>query len=222
MKQIQRNGLKFKIFEEEELRHCFNMSEKDIGIILDYQDKFPELMLEDGQGFCIDARRLFKLLKLDNTKTKFADWIKKNLENIDSIEEEDFIRFKTKNPKGGRPTEEFKLTLELAKELCMAIGITPALNKETKELSKLCRKYFITIEKTLKNYEKWNEVREPEKLQANLLKDSIRRYCERNGGFDDTRYKTMKCKEFNLINSCLTGYEAIDIDIQQLASKLCL
>ena len=240
MKQIQRNGLKFKVFEEEELRHCFNMTEKDIKIVLEYQDKFPELMLEDGQGFCVDARllhsHLVKNVKIDKNTNKlkegtvFSNWIKKRLSKFKFEENEDYIinykipskpviayvtkfgnvvlsQEEIKNMNSQKRsyygiTEEYKITLDMAKQLCMI---------ENNELGKLCRKYFISIERTLKDYKEWTRIREPEKEQANLLKDSIRRYLERNDGFDDTRYKSMKCKEFNMINSCLTGYEAIDL-----------
>lgn len=205
MKQIQRNGLKFKIFNEEELKHCFNMSEKDIEIILEYQDKFPELMLEDGQGFCIDARRLHDNLKISKHLTQ---WLKPYIDNKNKYgfeENVDFTRIDGKvNPTNGIPIIEYMLTLDMAKELCMV---------SKSENGKLCRKYFISIEKTLKSYKEWNSIREPEKLQANLLKDSIRRYCERNGGFNDTRYTAMKCREFNTINECLTGYKAVDLRV---------
>lgn len=206
------NGIKYKLFKREELIEKLNMTNEEADIVENYQVKFPQLLQVDKNGFCIDGETLCKELGIGSN---FNDWLLGNRKGREGklikyrcIENTDFEvnREIAKNSKGGRPTEEFKLTLELAKELCMTIGITPALNKETKELSKLCRKYFITIEKTLKNYEKWNEVREPEKLQANLLKDSIRRYCERNGGFDDTRYKVMKCKEFNMINEFYRVY----------------
>ena len=157
MKQIQRNGLKFRIFEEEELRHCFNISEKDIKIILDYQDKFPELLLEDGQGFCIDARQLHshlvKDVKVDKKTGKLkdgtnsTDWIKKRLSKFKFEKNEDYIleykipskpvisyvqkfgnvvlsQEEIKNMNSQKRSyygisEEYKITLDMAKQLCM-------------------------------------------------------------------------------------------------------
>ena len=72
MKVIQRNKIKFKVFTEEELKEKLGMREEDIKVVLEYQDKFPEL-LQEKEGFCIDAEKLHKQLGL---KKAFTTWIK--------------------------------------------------------------------------------------------------------------------------------------------------
>ena len=57
MKVIQRNKIKFKVFTEEELKEKLGMREEDIKVVLEYQDKFPEL-LQNKEGFCIDGEKL--------------------------------------------------------------------------------------------------------------------------------------------------------------------
>lgn len=42
------------------------------------------------------------------------------------------------------------LTLDIAKEIAMSSGTSNRANKELKENSKLCRKYFILMEKAVK------------------------------------------------------------------------
>ena len=65
MKVIQRNKIKFKVFTEEELKEKLGMREEDIKVILDYQDKFPELLQDKGEGFCINGRKLHEQLVED-------------------------------------------------------------------------------------------------------------------------------------------------------------
>ena len=87
MKTIQRNKIKFKVFTEEELKEKLGMGQEDIQVVLEYQDKFPEL-LQEKEGFCIDARSLHKQLKIG---TEFAKWIKRRIDKYNFIENEDFI-----------------------------------------------------------------------------------------------------------------------------------
>ncbi|MBY6838821.1 antA/AntB antirepressor family protein [Clostridium botulinum] len=148
MKTIQRNKIKFKVFEEDELKHRLEMNKEDIETVLAYQDKFPELMIENGEGFCINARTLHKRLELQQD---FSHWIKKQIETIEGELEKDYTSLKT-NCTTMRPKAsiEYYLTLEFAKEICMVVGVAPRTNKDTKRLSKIVRKYFILMEKTLK------------------------------------------------------------------------
>ena len=56
MKTIQRNKQKFKVFTEDELKEKLGMKQEDIQVVLEYQDKFPEL-LQEKEGFCIDGEK---------------------------------------------------------------------------------------------------------------------------------------------------------------------
>ena len=71
MKTIQRNKIKFKVFTEEELKEKLGMREEDIKVVLEYQDKFPEL-LQNKEGFCIDGEKLCDQLEV---KSNFNDWL---------------------------------------------------------------------------------------------------------------------------------------------------
>ena len=74
--------------------------------------------------------------------------LKKQIESIGAIEGREFFFLKGKTSEvGGRPSTEYQLTVELAKEICMVAGVAPRANKETKELSKKARQYFIQVEK---------------------------------------------------------------------------
>ena len=84
----------------------------------------------------IDARELHEFLVVGK---QFGNWI------VDRIEQYGFkpgVAFEVntengKNPKGGRPTKEYSLTLTMAKELCM---LAP------QEKGGAARKYFVAVE----------------------------------------------------------------------------
>lgn len=107
--------------------------------------------------------------------------------------------------------KEFMLTLDIAKEIAMTSGASNRANKELKENSKLCRKYFIAIEKAVKNMMKWNTVREPERANANLMRSKIKDWCVKNGyDVNEGSYT----REFNMINQAVVGTTALGIKLK--------
>lgn len=85
----------------------------------------------------VDGRELHSFLE---SKKDFTDWMKHRIEKYGLIEGEDFTTFQGKSS-GGRPTLEFALTLDAAKELAMVEG-----NAKGRQ----ARKYFIQCERELK------------------------------------------------------------------------
>ena len=94
----------------------------------------------------VSGRELHKGLKVEKA---FSTWIQTQLENVDAIENIDFFPLKEESS-GGRPGIEYVLTVDIAKEICMCVGVSPRTNEETKKLSKEYRKYFIECERKLK------------------------------------------------------------------------
>lgn len=86
----------------------------------------------------------------------FSSWIKKQIERCDLIEYQDFEVFtqKGENLQGGRPTSEYALSLDAAKEISMMSQC---------ERGKQARRYFIECEKKLSNPK-----------VSNLLEDKLR------------------------------------------------
>lgn len=74
-------------------------------------------------------------------KSKFADWIKNRLNDCDAAEKEDFETF-SKILEKGRPTVEYIVKLDTAKEVAML---------ERNDKGKQVRKYFIAVEKKYNN-----------------------------------------------------------------------
>lgn len=85
----------------------------------------------------VNARDLHTFLE---AKTAFKDWIARRIEDFDFKENSDFCSFLSESS-GGRPSKEYFLTLNMAKELSMV---------ERNEKGKQARQYFIQCEKQLK------------------------------------------------------------------------
>lgn len=91
----------------------------------------------------INDRELFHTLKGNETKTKFADWIKERLIKYKFVENIDYICFRnfTKAEKyGNKTTKEYYLSIDTSKEICMI---------ENNEKGRKIRRYFIEVEKKI-------------------------------------------------------------------------
>lgn len=102
-----------------------------------FENGLIKVYQNDRQEQIVNARELHE--KLQN-KRQFSDWIKQRVEQYGFIENVDFITFSQncEKPKGGRPTIEYALTLDTAKEIAMV---------ENNEQGKRIRRYFIEVEK---------------------------------------------------------------------------
>lgn len=114
---------------------------------------------EQGQKL-VSGRELHEVLKVEKA---FSTWMQTQLENVDAIEGQDYTTYWGDSFKGNvvefqqSPqymsskgyTREYVLGLDIAKEICMCVGVAPRTNEETKRLSKQVRKYFIECEKQL-------------------------------------------------------------------------
>ncbi len=85
----------------------------------------------------VNARELHQFLE---SKQDFSTWIKARIEKYGFAEKQDFEVFNNfvENPQGGRPSIEYALSVDMAKELSMV---------ENNEKGRLARKYFIECEK---------------------------------------------------------------------------
>lgn len=85
----------------------------------------------------VSARELHQFLGVGRD---FSNWIKNRIEEYGFVENQDFEVFAKigENPNGGRPSKEYAISLDMAKELSMV---------EKTEKGKLARLYFIEMEK---------------------------------------------------------------------------
>ena len=95
-------------------------------------------MTEDGM---VSAKSLYAFLEL--APTQYARWCKDNILDNPLVDENvDFKPFRhdVENPLGGRPSDDYLLTIEFAKELCMSCHT---------DKGRLARDYFKKTEKAL-------------------------------------------------------------------------
>ena len=85
----------------------------------------------------VSARELHEFVE---SKQEFANWIKNRIEKYGFTENQDFLTVLSKTPNGGRPSQEYYVSVGMAKELAMV---------ENNEKGKQARKYFIECEKQL-------------------------------------------------------------------------
>jgi phage anti-repressor protein len=104
----------------------------------------------------VNARELWMKLKVT---TKFADWIKRRIDEYDFKQDFDFCVLKNENgeSRGFQPTDYF-ISLDMAKELSMV---------ENNDEGKQARRYFIECEK--KAHEKTAQIEPPTKHTKPLL-----------------------------------------------------
>lgn len=92
----------------------------------------------DGQQTqTVNARDLHAFLEV---KTAFKDWIQRRISDFGFEEGKDFCSILSESS-GGRPTKEYHISLDMAKELSMV---------ERNEKGRQARQYFIRCEKALR------------------------------------------------------------------------
>lgn len=113
----------------------------------------------DGDKQTTSARELWEFL--DKPYTHFTDWFNQ-YKGYGFIENVDFKPFSeiSEKPQGGRPTQDYEITIDMAKELAML---------QKSEKGKVARQYFLELEK------RWNS---PEAVMARALKMADRKLLE--------------------------------------------
>lgn len=105
--------------------------------------KFPSVVkgqIGGGSIQTVNARDLHSFLEVGKV---FGAWINDRIDQYGFVENQDFVVFSEtgKNPNGGRPSKEYALSLDMAKELSMV---------ERNEKGKVARQYFIECERRAK------------------------------------------------------------------------
>lgn len=197
-----------KKFTKRQLLDQCGFTAEESQLIMMYQKRLPILVENDEvDGFCVNARDLWE--QLDKPQGKFADWTKRKIVAKKTrggattfTSNKDYISFSQncEKPSGGRPTQEYSLTIDCAKNLSMM---------ENTDSGALCRKYFILMEKAVKKNTEWEIIRYPlkqgYKSMQKALDEYMMRMVQRNA--DEWDYRI----EANAINVIATGFKAIEI-----------
>lgn len=117
----------------------------------------------------VSARELHRLV---GVKTPFHKWWLRMCE-YGFVENVDFSTFGQKSPSGGRPTTDYQLTVDMAKEIAMI---------QRNEMGKQVRQYLIELEK------KWNS---PEMIMKRALEFANAKVQELEGKVEAAKPKVL-------------------------------
>lgn len=232
MKNFQKtiNGVTYKgkAFEEDDILNKLGRTKNEWELVDKYQKTFPQLLLDnDKNDFVVDGEILWRELgkpqgefrkfynrKIIDVFTENVDY-KKELVIPKKINEDILVDVKNMNQNQLSRygiSENYILTIEVAKSLSLGVGTTAKSSEEVRDKGNLVRKYFILIEKILKDYDKWTMVREPQKDGWNVLEKSIDKWCIRSGY--DHKDRVFHSREANMLNVALTGCSACELNIK--------
>ena len=132
----------------------------------------------------VNARDLHRVLE---SKQDFSTWIKKRLDEVDALENVDYIVFhkKMENLDGGRPLIEYALSIDISKEIAML---------ERNEIGKKIRRYFIEVEKAYKKEKTAFNQLDYMQLQLNYLKEQDKKIYALENKTDEIHKEQLKVK----------------------------
>ena len=130
----------------------------------------------------VNARDLHAVLE---SKQDFSTWIKKRLEEVDALENVDYIRLHKKMEANNATIIEYILSTDIAKEIAML---------ERNEIGKKVRRYFIEVEKAYKRDKTAVSQLDYLQIQLNLMKEQDRKIHELEDKTDEIHKEQLKAK----------------------------
>ena len=158
---------------------------------------------------CVSARELHEGLEV---KRDFTTWIKGRITKYNFEENTDYIVFTKmgENPQGGRPQQDYIITVDMAKELCMV---------ENNDLGRKFRKYFIACEKKLQEVQQPKQMSDNELIAKALLLVN-EKYEQAKVELTQTKAELTEKTEFiDDINDCFTFTQVSQFNRQLLKDR---
>lgn len=141
------------------------------------------MLINGAEVNSVNARDLHRVLE---SKRQFADWIKTRIDEVDAIENIDYIVFSQKNENGNnKPLIEYILSTDIAKEIAML---------ERNEKGKQVRRYFIEVEKAYKKEKTAFNQLDYMQLQLNYLKEQDKKIYALENKTDEIHREQLKAK----------------------------
>ena len=147
-----------------------------------------QTMINNAEVNSVSARDLHEVLE---SETKFADWIKRRLDETDAVLNADYIIISQKREtiteygKKASISNEYILTTDIAKEIAML---------ERNEKGKQVRRYFIEVEKAYKRDKIAVSQLDYLQIQLNYLKEQDRKIHELENRTDEIHKEQLKAK----------------------------
>ena len=141
------------------------------------------MLINGAEVNSVNARDLHRVLE---SKRQFADWIKTRIDEVDAIENIDYIVFSQKNEnRNNKPLIEYILSTDIAKEIAML---------ERNEKGKQVRRYFIEVEEAYKKEKTAFNQLDYMQLQLNYLKEQDKKIYALENKTDEIHREQLKAK----------------------------
>lgn len=150
----------------------------------------------DEDGFTT-SKKLYDWLDLN--PSHYARWIKENITENPYADENEFSPLKAKtSPKGGRPTEDYKITASLAKRISMAAK---------SEQGEQARNYFIGCEQALVRLAEQRHKTELERAKGIAVRQALTKALQQSNE-NDRMHGHAYSTYTNLIYKSIFGKDA--------------
>lgn len=171
-------------------------------------------LIKINENGLVNARELYEFLEV---KKDFTDWFKYRVGQYDFEEEKDFTTILGKST-GGRPSKDYAITIDMAKELSMV---------ENNEKGKQARKYFIQCEKRIKEIEQPKKLSAMEqlKLQYEVLEEHEERFTKIEGQLESlevnpSQRKAIQSARHKRVSELLGGKKTLAYKDTSFRSKV--
>lgn len=203
-------------FTRKELERL-ECSEEEISLVMNYQ-KNLSILTQNNETlkYCIDIKNLYVQL---GVKYSFSKWVENNLlcnfvygedyeicftnaENKPLVFK-DYCDYSMQKLNYYKISKAYMVTMNCAKEISMIAGIASHANEELQNNSRLARRYFILMEKKIKENKEWLVIRDPEKEEYKKMSQSIDKWSYRI--WHKSASKSAYCVEADGINKIVSG-----------------
>ena len=191
----ERNDVGMKKFTKKVLMERLDFTEDEAKVIMEAQRMFPELLVDDEKMYIESLRNLYSQLGID--KSNWSRWTKKNVkENEFFLENKDWWGFVIMT--NGNKTEDFKVTIEFAKNLAMTVK---------NENGHMIRRYFILMEKAVKKMSDWLLIRNPQKQGYKDMSKAVKyNYMQLHNGEEPNQF--IYIHNADMVNLALLGHKS--------------
>ena len=189
-------------FSRKELQRL-GCTDDEIKLVMEYQRRFPIILdNEDNiEKFCIDARRLWT--ELECPQGQFNKWVERKFKPYGFTENVDFTMVGQNCPikefaqGGDTRSKNYSVSVDMAKQLAMI---------DKKESGFVARRYFILMERIVKDNKDWFETRNPERKEYKGMCEALSNNIFKHSARPADKYDYSR--EANILNIIACGSEA--------------
>lgn len=192
-------------FSKKELQRL-GCTDGEVKLIIKYQKKFPIILNNEDniEKFCVDARQLWT--ELECPQGQFNKWVERKFKPYGFKESIDFIMVGQNCPikefaqGGDTRSKNYAVSVDMAKQLAMV---------DKKEAGFIARRYFILMERIVKDNKDWLEIRNPERKEYKNMCEALSNNIYKHSARSADKYDYSR--EANILNIIAIGTSAQSI-----------